>query len=459
MRTLCLLLLLTLASLSCSNDHTVTIKVDITDPELNQLIITNEVEMIYDTILLPSEETVDLDLQKSPSIFLLQSGRINHYIYVVAGGEITISMTSEDEDLTIGGSNAKEQELLSAFSKSMDIANSKYNMMEISNASESAFRSNLERKYSRPRAFLAEQKDEGVDPELMSLLEGRITADYYASLVNYPQYYEYLKKEEVQLPKDYYNEVKGFDFNSSSLFYFNDVINAAQTVAGRSFDFEDFDSMADYYGAQFENIDKLSDNPKVVDLLKYRLLNAKINFSGGTSGMEDEIEQFITESKDPVRKRAMRNEIKKWEHLQAGKPAPDFTAYTTEGEEVSLSDLKGKNVYIDFWATWCGPCLAEIPALKEMERKYASENMQFVSVSLDKEEDWEKWRKFVESKELSGIQIMSRGVGSSEITSQYNISSIPRFIMINDYGAIVDAEAPRPSNTAAFSKMMGFVLE
>jgi thiol-disulfide isomerase/thioredoxin len=451
-------LILFIVLLSCSKENTTDLVIKISDSELKELVVVNEVDMFYDTISLPMSTTYKLALKKSPSVFLVQSGRIFHYIYAEAGGQVTISKSPGEQDLAIGGTHAKEQELLAAFSKAMDIATSKYSLMEIANAPEADFLTSLEERYQQPRALLNEKKAEGVDSQLISLLDSRIKADYYAAIVNYPQYYQYLKKEPVQLSNDYYDEIDHFDFNNAGSFSFNDVINAAQTVAGRSFSFEDYEDIADYYGDQYRNIDNLSSNPQVAELLKYRLLNAKINYSGGTAGMEEEIIEFIAESQDPVRQNTMRAEIQRWEHLQVGKPAPEFTAFTRDGEEVKLSDLRGKNIYIDVWATWCGPCIAEIPSLKAMEEKYSNENVQFVSVSIDKEEDREKWRQFVLSRELGGIQVMANSAWSSELTKKYNISGIPRFIMINDEGAIVEVDAPRPSNASAFNKMMETVL-
>src|SRR5690606_6420621 len=83
-----------------------------------------------------------------------------------------------------------------------------------------------------------------------------------------------------------------------------------------------------------------------------------------------------------------------------GNASPGFEYVNYKGGKTKLSDLKGKYVYIDNWATWCGPCRAEIPHLQKAEEKYKGKNIEFVSISIDTDKDFEKWRKMVAEKNL-----------------------------------------------------------
>ena len=78
--------------------------------------------------------------------------------------------------------------------------------------------------------------------------------------------------------------------------------------------------------------------------------------------------------------------------------SPTFDYLNYAGGQTKLEDLKGKYVYIDVWATWCGPCLAEIPHLKKVEAAYHDKNIVFLSISIDVKKDYEKWKKFVTDK-------------------------------------------------------------
>ncbi|MEW4924586.1 TlpA disulfide reductase family protein [Algibacter sp. 2305UL17-15] len=143
------------------------------------------------------------------------------------------------------------------------------------------------------------------------------------------------------------------------------------------------------------------------------------------------------------------------ETLSKGSPSPVFEDYENyDGTTTSLSDLKGKYTYIDVWATWCGPCKAEIPALKRLEKAYHGKNIQFVSLSIDDDRthggSWDKaredWKKMIKDKQLGGIQLFAPKGGMSQFVLDYKIQGIPRFILIDPAGNIVNPDAPRPSS-------------
>ncbi len=133
--------------------------------------------------------------------------------------------------------------------------------------------------------------------------------------------------------------------------------------------------------------------------------------------------------------------------------APAFNYENFAGGKTSLEDLKGKYVYIDVWATWCGPCRAEIPFLKKAEEKYHGKNIEFVSISVDVDKDHEKWKTFVKDKQLGGTQLYADKNWNSEFIKAFGINSIPRFILIDPKGNVVDADAIRPSNPELMVKL------
>ncbi|ULC58147.1 TlpA family protein disulfide reductase [Flaviramulus sp. BrNp1-15] len=143
-----------------------------------------------------------------------------------------------------------------------------------------------------------------------------------------------------------------------------------------------------------------------------------------------------------------------------GKPSPAFVNYENyKGGTTSLSDLKGKYVYVDVWATWCGPCKVEIPSLKRLEKAYHGKNIEFVSISVDNGRGYraetpelalaaskEGWKKMIAEKEMGGIQLFSNNGWRSEFVQNFKINGIPRFILIDPNGNVVNADAPRPSS-------------
>lgn len=129
-----------------------------------------------------------------------------------------------------------------------------------------------------------------------------------------------------------------------------------------------------------------------------------------------------------------------------GQIAPGFNYENHKGGTTKLDDFKGKYVYIDVWATWCGPCRMEIPHLKKTEEAFHGKNIEFVSLSIDAMKDHDKWKNFVTEKQLGGVQLMADKDWNSDFALAFGIQSIPRFILIDPDGKVVNADAPRPSS-------------
>ena len=135
------------------------------------------------------------------------------------------------------------------------------------------------------------------------------------------------------------------------------------------------------------------------------------------------------------------------ERLAKGKVSPIFTDYENfNGGTISLNKFMGTYVYLDIWATWCAPCKAEIPYLKALENEFQDKNIAFVSISVDKSDAHELWKEMVKKEDLRGVQLFADNNFESEFIVAYGINAIPRFILIDPEGKIVEADAPRPSN-------------
>ena len=120
----------------------------------------------------------------------------------------------------------------------------------------------------------------------------------------------------------------------------------------------------------------------------------------------------------------------------------DFSYPNIFNEMISLSSFKGSLVYIDVWATWCGPCIAEIPSLKRLQKDYENMDIIFLSVSVDT--DKEAWKKMLIEDQLGGVQLWADGW--SQVTKSYAIFGIPRFMLVDKSGKLISVDAPRPSS-------------
>jgi peroxiredoxin len=117
--------------------------------------------------------------------------------------------------------------------------------------------------------------------------------------------------------------------------------------------------------------------------------------------------------------------------LAALRMAPAFTLTTSEGEQMSLDDMGGKVVLLDFWATWCGPCVESLPEIQRIAKKFADQPLVVLSISSDKDDI--EWKTFVEKNHMTWPQYRDT---SGALSRAYGVVSIPRYFTIDTDGAL-----------------------
>lgn len=152
------------------------------------------------------------------------------------------------------------------------------------------------------------------------------------------------------------------------------------------------------------------------------------------------VEPFVKTENGKQKLKELQPEIEKLlKDNMTGQDAFPFAFEDETGKIVRLADFKGKYLLIDVWATWCGPCVMNIPYVMALEEKLKDKNIAFVSVSIDKPENKQKWLDFVREKPSAGIQLIAQNAFNDEMCKYYNIHAIPRFILIDPQGKIVSA--------------------
>lgn len=206
-----------------------------------------------------------------------------------------------------------------------------------------------------------------------------------------------------------------------------------------------------YFKARLKEIDPSITTADALDMIKndtlkgeYLLHQAKnVKTYVGYRELIDPFAKYIITPDQMDRSKEIVAKLAK--ESTAGDMGIDFTHKDINGKDISLSDFKGKVVLVDVWATWCGPCKGEIPALKEMEKQYKGRDVVFLSVSVDEEKDLQKWKDFIKAEKLGGVQLFAGG-WESDIVKFYEIKGIPRFMLFDKKGRVVSKDAPRPSS-------------
>jgi thiol-disulfide isomerase/thioredoxin len=372
--------------------------------------------------------------------YTLSYGRVRSNLFLKQGDSLGIS--KEESKIIFSGSGAAENNYL---------ANKRENTGKVQgpgpafyNLDETAYKAKVEEIKNSHKTTLEGMA--GINQEFLAAELKNLEYDSYATLNNYERAHAYYTKNDSFKPSADFlpKALKELTYEDAKAF---NNSQAYQNLAFGNVMDPIFEGLDDFNNVKPADLAAISDikipalKNQVVDYL------AKMALSPANSNLND-MYTFLSESTTDAK---IKEDIKANYEISAklikGKPSPTFVNYENhKGGATSLNDLKGKYVYVDVWATWCGPCKAEIPSLKKVEKEYHGKNIEFVSTSVDVAEDHGKWVSMVEEKELGGIQLMTDQNWKSQFVKDYGINGIPRFILIDPSGNIVSADAPRPSD-------------
>ena len=139
--------------------------------------------------------------------------------------------------------------------------------------------------------------------------------------------------------------------------------------------------------------------------------------------------------------------------MVVGQPFPDFKEVDLEGNPLSVAQFKGKVVLVDFWATWCGPCIQELPNVLETYQQYHEKGFEIIGISLDNKK--ESLTQFIENRKMSWPQFFDGNGWDNKLAVQYGIKSIPATYLVDAEGNLAAKNLRGP----ALAKKVGELLD
>ena len=277
----------------------------------------------------------------------------------------------------------------------------------------------------------------------LKMEQARIRYAYGAALLMYPVGHKLLAQDFSYMPDEaYYEKIETYvveDVLLAALDEYRAFISEAMHVLDA-----DNRNVRDVYPktvAQMKYAADHLENHEIREIILHHIAAEYVdNF-----GVKDitELENiYSTYVKNPALLSSMAKKYERWDLSLPGKLSPSFKAEDINGKVYTLADFRGKYVYIDIWATWCGPCKQEIPYMKALEKEFEDAEIVFLGLSIDR--DKSAWQEMVRSGELSGVQLYLGP--QSKFQEAYRIEGIPRFILLDKEGKILSNDMSRPSD-------------
>lgn len=375
--------------------------------------------------------------------FLVESGK-SAQIYLENGSDIVLNFDANDFSNTLSFSG-KGSEISSYLFKKGKITNELmgedrklfYALDEVN------YKAKLQEIKSAVESMLNETK--GIVESYKTKEIRNINYEYLSKLNIYESYHaHYAELPDFKVSEGFAAELATLTYDNEEDFLFSQDYErlVSSNFRKQAAELTKLDSTAEDI-AYLKVVSKAT-SPVIKNKLLFDAAKYEITYS---DDFESYYQAFMAGSTDEKNNAAITENYNKLKTVAKGNASPKFEGYENfAGGTTSLDDLKGKFVYVDVWATWCGPCKAEIPSLKKLEAEYHNKNIEFVSISVDALKDHDKWKAMVAEEDLKGIQLFADKSWESQFVQDYLIKGIPRFILIDTEGNIVNANAPRPSD-------------
>jgi thiol-disulfide isomerase/thioredoxin len=413
-----------------------------------------------DTVKLNAEGKFDLLIeQATANYFTIDYNRQSLSLYLLPADEVTLSLSGVNiTDARITGSSAPYCNHIFQRTKEDRAFSAAYPTYKMNSLQAETFYSLRESvRNARLNSLAANNKTSNFITPFREAESKTYAYQMGLDLINFKN--QASKSGMGAMPKSIEKYIDSLELNDESMAYDGSyktfVLNKASLETNLRYQTDPVKSPAVYYELVVAVIGEWVKPERNKSVLISEFMPQVLK-DVGTSDMTSFISTLEKVSNDQKLLESVKRYAAQYAHLYADRIAPDAEFYDAEGKVSKMSDYRGKVLYIDTWATWCGPCKREIPYLKTLEESYHGKNIQFISVSTDK--DITAWKSFIAKESMSGLQLHQSQEMEKTMSYLYAVNSIPRFVLIDEEGKIVSVDAPRPSSGDEIRNLIDKVL-
>jgi len=455
-KLLILFLMLTLSFMGCRQKSSDVTKIIIAGKVENTAAESIEVYLEEEIASTVFEEDgtfyVSFDAEEE-AVYFIRVGVGDFSLFLTPGDSVFVTADGKEFKNTFQLSGDRVAESTYIHQKNLFLSDELGDMMELFSLPKDEYLDKRSRFFSRQKErFNQYQAEHQLHPVFIKQEEAYLEFEPFLYDSQYPHYQAYIneiKLEDVDFPiEDTKAAFAAIDLGRSDFLVswtYRSIVDRrvyehAMELVNK--DSSLWDEKSGIEKAVFVAADELLQNKAVNDHFMYNYIKTNMGFNGPTN-VEVAYEKFLDDNTSPNLVAKLQKAKAKWEPIMPGKEIPDFKFIDVEGDSVKLSDLRGNLVYIDIWATWCGPCIAEHPHWDELRAAYKDKDVAFLSLSID--DTKEPWEKMVKSKNMGGYQWFAENAWKSEFTRLFMVNSIPRFLLLDKEGKILLPSAERPS--------------